>query len=93
MRPTLRARIFARHQTFVNAEKEPAMKPALFCGRRKNERTDCELCMRQMVEGQRESISIFTIEDTKQGHGNNLQIEGEAPVPQVIEIVLDTLGD
>lgn len=30
------------------------------------------------------SISILTAEDAKKGHGNNLQIESETPIPQVV---------
>jgi hypothetical protein len=41
----------------------------------------------------RKSISVVAVEDTQQGHSNDLQIEGEAPVAKIIQIVLDTLCD
>ena len=41
----------------------------------------------------KKSISVLAVEDTQQGHGNDLHIEGEAPVAQIIEIVLHALRD
>jgi hypothetical protein len=39
------------------------------------------------------SICVLAVEDAEQGHGDDLQVEGEAPVAQIVEIVLDALGD
>lgn len=38
-------------------------------------------------------IRVLAVEHAQQGHRNNLEIEGEAPVAQVIEIVFHALGD
>src|ERR1019366_3610870 len=43
--------------------------------------------------GGKQSISILAVEDTQQGHGNDLQIEGEAPVAKIVQIIFDALLD
>src|SRR5580704_2293558 len=42
---------------------------------------------------ERKSISILAVEDTEQCHRNDLQIEGQAPVAQIVQIILHALCD
>src|SRR6202034_1252056 len=39
------------------------------------------------------SISILAVEDAQQGHGDDLQIEGKAPVAKVVQIIFNALSD
>src|SRR6266567_1605752 len=40
-----------------------------------------------------ESIRVLAVEDAEQGHGNNLKIEGQAPVAEIVQIVLHSFRD
>jgi hypothetical protein len=40
-----------------------------------------------------ESIGIFAGKETEQCHGDNLQIEGQTPIAQIVQIVFDTFCD
>src|SRR5579864_995791 len=40
-----------------------------------------------------QSISILAVEDAQKGHGNDLQIEGEAPVAKIVQVIFHTLFD
>src|ERR1019366_6194806 len=43
--------------------------------------------------GGKQSISIPAVEDEQKGHGNDLQIEGEAPVAKIVQVIFHTLFD
>ena len=42
---------------------------------------------------ERKSISVPAVENTQQGHGNDLQIESEAPVAEIVQVIFHTLFD
>src|ERR1700746_4002362 len=46
-----------------------------------------------MVGAEEESVSVLAIENMEQRHDHNLEIEGETPVTEIVEVILHALRD